>query len=319
MKINDYFSSTDKILITGGAGFIGTNLANVLSNSNLNITVIDDLSSGEMSEILKFPNIKFIKEDIRNIDNYKNILSTSDYIFHLAARNIGNSIANPTDNFDVNCKATFKILEFLRINNKKLKRFIYSSSCVTTCPCRRPPINECDTPNILSPYAASKYSAENFCVSYYENYNLPISIVRFSNVYGPYQYIKNYSGIISKIFNAALNNHIINIHGDGEQTRDYTFIDDSISALILVAINNKSIGEVYNIGTGIETSVNKLVDLIQDILKIKLKVKYIDYRDIDNIRRRVLNVEKIRKDLKWFPLNSLKNGLNLTYNYYKNI
>jgi len=151
---------------------------------------------------------------------------------------------------------------------------------------------------------------------YYENFNLSISTKRFFSVYVPNKFIRNNSGVISKIFSAIFNNENILIHDDEEQTLDYTFDKDAIFALIKVELHERSIGEVYNIGTKKETSVNELVNIILDITHTKTEIKFIDKRDIDNIRRRVLNIEKIRSKLKWIPATNLEQGIRKTVKYY---
>lgn len=310
---------TRDICITGGAGFIGTNLlGRIINDTKGNIIVVDDMTTGRHNRHLDNSRVVFIQEDVRQcIKQLVESLSDNSIVYHLAARNISSSIEDPISNFEVNTQATFGLLEEIRQSKKNI-RIIYSSSCSIYGNSRYLPTNEDDNPNILSPYAASKYSGETFCSAYYENYGLPISIVRFSNVYGPHQYYHEGSGVVTKTIKSIINNEPVIIHGDGEQTRDYTYVDDAIDALLRVACSEKSIGKVYNIGTGKETSVNEIVNHFDEITKRHIERKYIENRDIDNIRRRVLNVERIRKELKWAPVTSLRNGLNRTFMHFTN-
>jgi UDP-glucose 4-epimerase len=141
-------------------------------------------------------------------------------------------------------------------------------------------------------------------------------VLRYSNVYGIKQSPNNpYCGVVSKFFDSVLNDHPIQIHGDGEQTRDYTCVDDVVEATMLAALSQKVVGEVFNIGTGKETSVRQLAQLVLEISGKNSRPIFIDRRDIDNIRRRVLNIEKVRKHLKWIPVTTLEEGLKKTYKW----
>jgi UDP-glucose 4-epimerase len=197
-----------------------------------------------------------------------------------------------------------------------IEMIVYSSSASVYGNARYLPVNEDDRITILNPYAASKLSAENYCMAFYESYGIPVAVLRYSNVYGIKQSPNNpYCGVVSKFFDSVLNDHPIQIHGDGEQTRDYTYVDDVVEATMLAALSPKVVGEVLNIGTGKETSVRELANLVLEISGKNMKPIFIDRRDIDNIRRRVLNIEKVRKHLKWIPTTPLEEGLRKTYKW----
>jgi UDP-glucose 4-epimerase len=176
------------------------------------------------------------------------------------------------------------------------------------------PINEDDATNMLSPYAVSKFAGENYCKAFYESYGLSVAAVRYSNVYGLAQRPDNpYCGVIAKFFESAMSNEAPRIHGDGEQTRDFTYIDDVVEATLLAGISSKAEGQVYNVGTGRETTINQLARMIIRITDAQVEPTYIDRRDIDNIRRRVVNIEKIRRELRWVPSVIIEEGLRRTY------
>jgi UDP-glucose 4-epimerase len=159
----------------------------------------------------------------------------------------------------------------------------------------------------------SKLGGENYCQAFYENYGVPTACVRYSNVYGPGQRPDNpYCGVVAKFFDDAQAGRPLSIHGDGEQTRDYTYISDAVEATLLAAIRPRAEGEVFNVGTGIETSVNALARGIGRALEKDVEVRHIDRRDIDNIRRRVVNIEKARRMLRWTPQVTLDDGLKRT-------
>jgi UDP-glucose 4-epimerase len=175
------------------------------------------------------------------------------------------------------------------------------------------PVSEAHPPQFLNNYSVSKYAAEAYAKCFWERYQLPISMVRYSNVYGYNQHPSNpYSGVIGKFIGWSLRGEPLLIHGDGDQTRDFTFIEDACAVTLLAATSQRAIGQIYNVGTGVETSVNHLAHLILEATGSKSEVRHIQKRDIDNIRRRVLAVEKARLELRHFTHFSLKEGLRNT-------
>lgn len=311
-----YNLKNKKILVTGGAGFVGSNVVKALIEEyNAEVTVFDDLFSGKLQHLegLKFD---FVEGSIEDIDLLNKVVSGKDVVFHMAARNIIVSNRNPREDMNVNVVGSFNVFE--ACHRHKIERIVYTSTSSIYGNPTHVPISEDDKKSFLSFYSASKYSAEVYASTFYEVFNLPISIVRYSNVYGYNQSPSNpYCGVIGKFIESAFNGDSIRIHGDGEQTRDYTFITDAVSATIAAAIYPKAIGSEYNIGTGIETSVNRLAEMIIGLTNSKSEIRHIDKRDIDNIRRRVINIEKTRHDLKYQPFISMKPGLEFTLQWYR--
>jgi UDP-glucose 4-epimerase len=302
------------ILVTGGAGFVGSNLVDRLSRLGAQITVLDDLFTGDINNISSFAKINFIHGSVTDRDLVEKLVEDMEIVFHLAARNIIVSTKNPYEDLQVNVIGTFNVLEAARKHD--VERMVYTSSASVYGNSRYLPINEDDPLNILNPYAASKLSGENYCNAFYETFRVPTTILRYSNVYGIKQSVKNpYCGVVSKFFYSAINGRPLQIHGDGEQTRDFTYIDDAVEATIFSAISPKSAGETLNVGTGREISINYLANTIIALIGKALKPVYIDRRDIDNLRRRVLNIEKIRKNLRWIPVTTLEKGLVKTYEW----
>jgi len=308
--------ANEDVLVTGGAGFVGSNLSRKLCELGANVTVLDDLYTGDEQNLSGINLVELVKGDVRDTKLIKSIAGNFSYVFHLAARNIILSTKNPIEDCSVNIQGTLNILESLR-KSKKLKKFLYTSSASIYGNPRYLPIDEGEGFNILTPYAASKLGGENYTKVYYENYGLPTVVVRYSNVYGDFQSPHNpYCGVIGKFIEKIYEGKSPIVHGDGEQTRDFTYIKDAIQATLIAGISEKSTGEVFNIGTGVETSVNKLVELISELFSTDIQPDYIDKRDIDNIRRRVVNIEKIRQRLRWGPSYTMKKGLNNTVNWY---
>jgi|UPI000402EE03 UDP-glucose 4-epimerase len=320
MEVNINLNESYKnkvILVTGGAGFVGTNLVKKLANFDVKkIIVLDNLFTGRLENIENIKKVEFIHGDIENYDLVRDIVKECDIIFHLAARNIIVSTKDPYLDFKTNVYGTFNILEASRYS--KIERLVYASSVSVYGNALYLPINEKDLLYPLNPYAASKISSESYCNTYYETYGVPVTILRYSNVYGPYQTPLNpYCGVISKFITNALNGAPLQIHGDGEQTRDFTYVEDVVDATLLAGINNKAIGETFNIATGVEITINQLADVILKITNSSSPIEYVDKRDIDNVRRRVLNIEHARRILRWTPKITLLEGIKRTIQWIR--
>ena len=303
-----------KVLVTGGAGFVGSNLVAKLVDEGAIVTVLDDLFTGALSSIKSLRNTNFVEGSVTEYNLVEDLVQNVEVVFNLAARNIIVSTQKPREDFNVNVGGMLNIL--LAAKKYGIEKIVYTSSASVYGNSHYIPVNEDDHLHILNPYAASKLAAENYCMAFYESYDVPVTILRYSNVYGINQLPTNpYCGVISKFLNSVLNNIPPQIHGDGEQTRDYTFVDDTVEATMLAALSPKVVGEVLNVGTGKEISVKSLVNTILEISGKNIKPVFIDRRDIDNIRRRVLNIEKVRKSLKWIPTTTLETGLKKTYDW----
>ena len=298
-----------RVLVTGGAGFVGGALTRFLVEAGARVTVLDDLFTGKAETIPT--GAEFVEGSVTDDALVDELVAANSLVFHMAARNIIASTANPRDDFATNIGGTLNVLMAARAS--KVDRVVYTSSTSVYGNPRSIPINEEDGVVMLSPYAVSKLGGENYCQAFYENYGVPTASVRYSNVYGPGQRPDNpYCGVIAKFFDDAQFGRPLSIHGDGEQTRDYTYISDAVEATLLAAIRPRAEGEVFNVGTGIETSVNTLAREIARSLGKDVEVRHIDRRDIDNIRRRVVNIEKARRMLRWTPQVTLENGLKQT-------
>ncbi len=298
-----------RVLVTGGAGFVGGAVVRRLVREGARVVVLDDLFTGR-AEILP-PEVEFVRGSVTDADLVRALVADASIVFHMAARNIVASTKNPRDDFETNIGGTLNVL--LAACDARPDRVVYTSSTSVYGNPRSIPINEEDGLVPLSPYAVSKLGGEHYCFAFYESYGLAVSAVRYSNVYGLGQRPDNpYCGVVSKFFASAAATGRVAIHGDGEQTRDFTYIDDAVDATLLAAIHPRAEGEVFNVGTGIETSINDLARMIGEALGREIAVVHIDRRDVDNIRRRVVNIEKIRRMLRWAPQVTLRDGLEQT-------
>ncbi len=303
-----------KVLVTGGAGFIGSNLTNQLIKEGASVIVLDDFFTGRKENIDEPKAIKLVQGSVTDYKLVASLIKKVEIVFHMAVRNIIVSTSSPILDFQVNAGGTFNILQACK--SYGVERLVYISSASIYGNPKYLPINEDDRIIALNPYAASKIAGENYCSAFYESYEVPVVILRYSNVYGVNQSPENpYCGVISKFFERILSGKSPHIHGDGEQTRDFTYVSDVVEATLLAALSQKGEGDVFNVASGKETSINNLLGLMIDITDKSISPAYIDKRDIDNIRRRVLNIEKIRRLLRWSPKITLSKGLELTYDW----
>ena len=248
-----------RILVTGGAGFVGGAVVHRLVDAGAKVTVLDDLFTGQAETIPAAA--QFVQGSVNDEALVKELVTANSLVFHLAARNIIASTKNPRDDFATNIGGTLNVLMAAR--EARTERVVYSSSTSIYGNPRSIPINEDDGVVPLSPYAVSKLGGEHYCLAFYESYGLPISVVRYSNIFGPGQRPDNpYCGVVSKFLTSAYAGEPLQIHGDGLQTRDFTYIDDAVEATLLAAIHPRAEGEVFNVGTGIETSVADLAQMI---------------------------------------------------------
>ena len=302
-----------RILVTGGAGFVGGAVTRRLVDAGARVTVLDDLFTGRADAIPT--GAEFVHGSVTDQALVDELVAANSLVFHMAARNIIASTANPRDDFATNIGGTLNVL--LAARTSRVDRVVYTSSASIYGNPRSIPINEDDQIVPLSPYAVSKLAGENYSQAFYESYGLPTACVRYSNVYGPGQRPDNpYCGVVAKFLVEIHAGRPVSVHGDGEQTRDYTYIDDAVEATLLAAIHPRAEGDVFNVGTGIETSVNRLALGIGEALGVAVDVHHIDRRDIDNIRRRVVNIEKARRMLRWAPQVTLASGLTQTAEWF---
>lgn len=298
-----------RVLVTGGAGFVGGAVVRRLVDAGARVTVLDDLFTGQ-AEVVP-ATAQLVRGSVEDETIVRELVGEASVVFHLAARNIIASTRDPRNDFATNIGGTLNVL--LAARASKVDRVVYSGSTSIYGNPRSIPINEDDGIIPLSPYAVSKLGGENYCIAFYESYGLPVSVVRYSNVFGIGQRPDNpYCGVIAKFFAAAYEGRPLQVHGDGQQTRDFTYIDDAVDATLLAAIQPRAEGEVFNVGTGIETSINELARLIGQAVERSITIEHIDRRDIDNIRRRVVSIEKARRMLRWSPQVTLLDGLART-------
>ena len=294
-----------RILVTGGAGFLGSHLVRALSKEGHLIRVLDDLSTGSLENI-KGCDVEFIRGDIREYSTVKDALKDIDVVVHLAALiDVPESIEKPVEYFEVNSYGTFNVARA----SDNINTLIFSSSCAVYGNPERLPIDENHKLNPLSPYAASKISGEAYITGYANIYGYRPVILRYFNIYGPKQ-TKAYAGVISEFTKRALRGEPPIIYGDGEQTRDFIHVEDAVDA-ILKAIKEERARGVYNIGSG---NAVKIKDLAYLILKLagrtEIRPVYIAPRPGD-IRNSVADITRANKELGFEPRVKLDRGIEM--------
>ena len=299
------------VLVTGGAGFIGSHIVDRLLSDGFEVTVIDNLSTGQLENVAHYQSRKdfhFIKGDIRNFDLVKNTLRNVDAVFHEAALvGMAYSVEDPILVNEVNVTGTLNLLK--ASVDSDVKRFVYASSAAVYGKTETLPHHENLTPQPISPYGASKLAAENYARAFSDVYGLETVCLRYFNVYGPRQTYGPYSGVITIFINRLLGNQPPIIYGDGEQTRDFIDVQDIVNANMLGLTKNGAVGEVFNVATGVVTTVNQLANMLQKIIgKTSLKPIYMNKR-LGEIRHSCTNVSKARRLLGFDSKISLTDGL----------
>lgn len=308
----------NKILITGGAGFIGSNLAKALVKDNNKVVVVDDLSMGKVENIKKL-DVEFIEHDVTDKAFMHHLLREYkfDYIFFLAAvASVADSVERPLETHAINQEAVLDTLEFIHHNNLPLKRFVFTSSAAVYGNLPDMPKSETTRCQPLTPYAVDKYAAERFTIDYEGLYGVPTVAVRFFNVFGPNQNPASpYSGVLSIITDKLKNNEAFNLYGDGSQTRDFVYVADVVKALRLVATKTPK-ATVYNVAQGGETSLLDLIKMYEKVSGKKLNINYMPARKGD-ITKSIADISKI-KSIGFRPDWSLERGLKAYWKYENN-
>ncbi|MFD2706485.1 NAD-dependent epimerase/dehydratase family protein [Salibacterium lacus] len=301
------------VLVTGGAGFIGSMLVEKILPMADRVFIIDDLTTGNESAVPDAPNITFYRASITDDTVLDDVLPQVDYVFHLACRNLVQSVTRMEEDFHVNLYGGFKLLQKTHELNPALKRFVYASTASVYSQASVFPTGEWYH-NVTLPYAASKFGMEQYCHVFFHTYQFPVTVLRFSNLYGPGQLVSNpYCGVVAAFFDACARGEDMPVFGNGEQTRDFTYIEDGLSALVLAAGRPEAVGRVFNIGTGRETTINTLAALVKKTAKTReSRIRYEPERPVDVVKRRVVDTAFIEKELGWRPAYSLEQGLEET-------
>ncbi len=306
-----------KILITGGCGFIGSHISEILINEGNDITIIDNLSNGRLDNINHFLSnnkCKFYNADISNFNEIELYFKDVDIVFHMAAlADIVPSIVEPHKYHNSNVNGTISVLEACR--KHKIRRFIYAASSSCYGIPDKYPTSENSLINPEYPYALTKYIGEQYVMHWSKVYGINATSLRFFNVYGTRSRTSGTYGAVFGVFLAQkINNKPFTVVGDGNQTRDFTYVTDVANACIVASRSDKAINQIFNVGSGNTYSINKLVELLEgDIIYIPKRPGEPDCTFAD--------ISKIKEYLSWEPQVSFENGVRTmieNIDYWKN-
>jgi dTDP-glucose 4,6-dehydratase len=307
-----------KVLVTGGAGFIGSWVVKKLLEENIEVVAIDDFSNSRRENIESVKNNKdftFIKGDIRAENSVKELfMQDYDVVYHLAAEiNVQKSLDDPRQTFERDIVGTFNILEECR---KKNSKFIFISTCmVYDRSFDENGISEKHPVKPTSPYAAAKLSGENLTLSYYFSYDLPTVVLRPFNTYGAHQKTDGEGGVVAIFIKLALAGQPLKIFGDGTQTRDLLYVEDCVNFIIKAGNADQALGQIINAGSGKDISINELALLIAKDENLIKHVPHIHPQS--EIMKLKCNYTKARQLLNWKPKYPLEEGIELTKEWIK--
>ncbi|WP_254807839.1 NAD-dependent epimerase/dehydratase family protein [Natronosalvus amylolyticus] len=299
------------VLITGGAGFIGSHLSSTLLEDN-DVRIYDALTTGSESNVP--PDATFFEADIRQKAELAKAIAEVDLIFHEAALvSVARSVEEPQTSHEINTAATLSLLEAARQEDARV--VLASSAAIYGHP-ESVPVTETDPKEPTSPYGLNKLTIDHYARLYNDLYGLEAVALRYFNVYGPGQVAGDYSGVISVFIDQALSGDDITVHGEGNQTRDFVYVDDVVQANCKAATTD-AVGEAYNIGTGQSITIRELAELIQDITDTNSDIVHTDGRSGD-IEHSEADISKAENQLEYEPTVSLRDGLEQTIEWYRN-
>jgi len=296
----------EKVLVTGGAGFIGSNLVEALLQKSAEVRVLDDFSTGYKENILTDPKVFLMRGDVRDQSLLESAVQGTDTIFHLAA-SVGNrrSLENPVSDAEINILGTLRLLQAAR--QAHVRKIVFSSSAAIFGELRLFPIQE-DHP--IAPdsfYGSSKFVAERDCLIFGALHGISVTCLRYFNVYGPNQRYDAYGNVIPIFCNRILRGRKLTIYGDGEQTRDFISVHDVVRANLLAV--ESEISEALNVGSGEEITINKLAQMVQEAADVNIGVEYAPPR-LGDVRHSRAGISRARDVLGFNPSVSLREGLH---------
>ncbi|MCZ8514892.1 SDR family NAD(P)-dependent oxidoreductase [Paenibacillus filicis] len=310
-----------KVLVTGGAGFIGRWVVKRLLDDGHQVWILDDLSNGEETNIAEFKSHQgfrqFVHGDIKNEDTLNQLFDNGfDICYHLGASiNVQDSIDDPRTTFNNDTLGTFFVLEQCRKHQVKI---VFMSTCMVYDRCLdETGISETHPIKPASPYAGAKIAAENMVLSYYYAYDLPAVVVRPFNTYGPYQKFGGEGGVVAIFIKKKLTGETLNIYGEGTQTRDLLYVDDCARFVVEAGYSDKVDGHIVNAGLGRDISINELAKLV---VGDESRIKHVEHiHPQSEIQKLLCNSSKAKQLLGWEPKTSLEDGLQQTEEWIKTI
>ena len=311
--------TTTDYLITGGAGFIGSHLADRLIGAGNRVRILDNLSTGSVDNLTGAAKAaELIIGDLRNEADVRKAVDGADAVIHLAALgSVPRSVEDPMTTHDVNATGTLRVL--LAARDAGCRRVVLAGSSSTYGDHPGLPKVEELTGNTLSPYATTKAAAEDYCRQFTSLYDLDTVVLRFFNVFGPRQRAGHaYAAAIPLFIDWARRNQPILVHGDGEQSRDFTFIDNNVDGIVLAATAERSVasGKTYNLACGGRTTINEILEQLAELSPDPLDIRNVDPRPAD-VRHSQADISKIAGDLGYAPTIDVVEGIRRTWDWFE--
>jgi nucleoside-diphosphate-sugar epimerase len=308
----------DKYLVTGGAGFIGSHIAEELAAKGFFVRVLDNFLTGKEENIASFlDGIELLRGDIRDLDLCREALEGIDYVLHQAALpSVPRSVEDPLLTTAINIEGTLNIL--LASKDASVKKVVFASSSSVYGDDEHLPKKEGLKGNPLSPYAVTKLAGEKYCQVFSEIYGLPTVCLRYFNVFGPRQDpFSQYAAVIPNFIMRLLSGEPLIIHGDGEQSRDFTYVANVVEANLQAAQADDVSGQVLNLGNGVQTSVNALAETLMELMQKDIEPVHDEERPGD-VRHSFADISKAESLLDYAPRVSLEDGLLKTIEWFSN-
>ena len=303
-------------LVTGGAGFIGSHIVEELIKRGMQVRVIDNLSTGRRENLRHLMDeIEFIEGDIRDVTVVNRVMNGVHVVLHQAAiASVPQSIQDPKETTETNLNGTLHLLMAAR--DVGVRRVVYASSCAVYGDVPILPKVEDALPAPLSPYAAAKLAGEYYCRVFYQVYGLKTVCLRYFNVFGPRQDPHSlYAAVIPKFITLAFAKKPLIVYGDGEQSRDFSFVENVVQANLLACEADEAVGETFNIGGGKKTSINQLVEELRKIFEADLSIAYSEPSPGD-VKHSVASIEKAKRLLGYESSVTFRDGLRRTVEWY---
>ncbi len=320
-KIKSVSLKGKRVLVTGGAGAIGSNLVeSLVRKHNCKVTVVDDFTQGHKSSIARLlaeKKIRLVTGDINKTKVLNEAFKENfEVVYHLAASFANElSVENPLNDLENNIKGTLNIL--LKSAKENVKLFVYASSSSLYGPRPEAKFSEKLYPDPSTPYAVSKLTGEFYCNSITHLYGMNHISLRFSNTYGPKDFPGRYRNVIPNFMRKAVLGEPLPITGTGNETRDYTYIDDTIHGILTASEDARAYNQIFNLGTGKST---RTIEIAKEILRVtgsKSKIIYLKPRYFDHVKKRQMDVSKARASFKYNPQTPVREGIERTYAWFK--
>ena len=319
------FYDTRRVCVTGGAGFIGGHLVDALMSLGASITIIDDLSNASLDHLgglieLDPARVRFVHASILEPAALARAAEGASVVFHLGAVcSVPLSLEQPGRTWEVNATGTLRVLEAAREQGSK--RVVFSASSSAYGNASRLPVREDDLPAPLSPYAASKVSGEHLMEAYAESYGLSTVSLRYFNIFGPRQRADSpYSGVIPKFVKAAIKGEPLVMHGDGEQSRDFTFVGNAVLANLLAGSSGTPLaGEVINIGTGVRTTVRELASRVLEAFQRPDSLAQVGPIRRGDVLHSLADITRAHDLIGYEPITDVQAGLEQTFEWWRGL